>query len=39
MALGLTHPLTEISTWILPASKAQLAQKEDNLTAIFELSV
>jgi hypothetical protein len=38
MALGLTQPLTEMSTRNLPGGKEQLAHKTDNLTAICELS-
>jgi hypothetical protein len=36
MALGLTQPLTEISTKNLPGSKERPARKADNLTAICE---
>jgi hypothetical protein len=36
MALGLTQPLTEISTRNLPGGKGRLARKADNLTAICE---
>jgi hypothetical protein len=34
--LGLTQPLTEISTRNLPEDKELLARKADNLTAICE---
>jgi hypothetical protein len=36
MALGLTQPLTEMSTKNLPGGKGRLAQGADNLTAIGE---
>jgi hypothetical protein len=36
MGLGLTEPLTEMSTRILPGSKEQSARKVNNLTAIYE---
>jgi hypothetical protein len=36
MALGLTKPLTEISTRNLRVAKQRLARKADNLTAISE---
>jgi hypothetical protein len=36
MALGLTQPLTEISTRNLPRGKGRPALKADNLTAIYE---
>jgi hypothetical protein len=36
MALGLTQPLTEMSTRNLPGGKGQPAGKADNLTAIRE---
>jgi hypothetical protein len=36
LALGLTQPLTEMSTRNLPGSKAQTARKADSLTAICE---
>jgi hypothetical protein len=36
MTLGLTQPLTVISTRNLPGSKGQLAHKADNLTSICE---
>jgi hypothetical protein len=39
MALGLTQPLTEMSTRNLPGSKGQLALKADNLTATCEPTV
>jgi hypothetical protein len=39
MALGLTQPLTVISTMNLSGGKGQLACKADNLTAICELNV
>jgi hypothetical protein len=40
MALGLTQPLTEMSTRVLIlGGKGQLARKADNRTAIFELIV
>jgi hypothetical protein len=34
MALVMTQPLTEMSSWNLPAGKAPPARKADNLTAI-----
>jgi hypothetical protein len=34
MALGLTQPLTEMSTKNLPGATGRLAHKADNLTAI-----
>jgi hypothetical protein len=36
MALGLTQPLTEMSTKNLPGGKERPARKADNLTAICE---
>jgi hypothetical protein len=39
MALGLTQPLTEMSTRNLPGSKGWLECKADNLTAICEPTV
>jgi hypothetical protein len=39
MALGLTQPLTEMSTRILPGHKGQLMSKVDNFTTICELNV
>jgi hypothetical protein len=39
MALGLTQPLTEMSTKYLPADKGLPAHKADNLTVICELIV
>jgi hypothetical protein len=36
MAMGSTHPLTEMSTRNLPAGKGLQAHKADNLTAICE---
>jgi hypothetical protein len=39
MALGLTQPLTEMSTRNLPGGKGRLVHKADNLTAICELIV
>jgi hypothetical protein len=36
MALGLTQPLTEMSTRNLPGGKGRPARKDDNLIAIFE---
>jgi hypothetical protein len=36
MALGSTHPLTDISTRNLPGSKGLSVRKADNLTAICE---
>jgi hypothetical protein len=39
MLLGLTQPLTETSTRIIPGSKGQPAHKADNLTIICELTV
>jgi hypothetical protein len=37
MALGMTEPLTEMSTRNLPGGKGQLARKVDSLTTICEL--
>jgi hypothetical protein len=39
MALGLTQPLTEMSTRNLLGGKGRPARKADNLTAICEPSV
>jgi hypothetical protein len=39
MTLGLTQPLTEMSSRNLPGDKAWLAHKADNFTAICELIV
>jgi hypothetical protein len=39
MALGLTQPLTEMSTRNLPGGKGQVVRKNDNFTAICELTV
>jgi hypothetical protein len=39
MALGLTQPLTEISTRNFPGVKTRPARKADDLTAICELIV
>jgi hypothetical protein len=39
MALGLTQPLTEISTRNLPGGKGQPAHEADNLNAICEPTV
>jgi hypothetical protein len=36
MALGLTQPLTEMSTRDVPGGKGRLVCKTDNLTAIYE---
>jgi hypothetical protein len=36
MTLGLTQPLTEMSTRNLPGDKGLLARKADNLTSICE---
>jgi hypothetical protein len=36
MALGLTQPLTEMSTRNLPGGKGRQARKADNLAAICE---
>jgi hypothetical protein len=36
MALGLTQPLTEMSTRNLPGGKGRPERKPDNLTAICE---
>jgi hypothetical protein len=36
MALGLTEPLTEMSTRTLPGGKGRPARKADKLTAICE---
>jgi hypothetical protein len=37
MTLGLTQPLTEMSSTNLPLGKGRQAHKADNLTAICEL--
>jgi hypothetical protein len=39
MALGLTQPLTEMSTRTLPGGKGRPVRKADNLTAICEPTV
>jgi hypothetical protein len=39
MALGLTQPLTEMSTRNLPGGKGRLAREADNLTTICEQTV
>jgi hypothetical protein len=39
MALGLTQPLTEMSTRNIRGSKGRPARKADNLTAISEPTV
>jgi hypothetical protein len=39
MALGMTQPLTEMSTRNLPGHKGQPGHKADNLTIICELIV
>jgi hypothetical protein len=39
MALGLTQPLTEISTKNFPGSKKRPARRADNLAAICEPNV
>jgi hypothetical protein len=39
MALGLTRPLAEMSTWNFPGGKGQLMHKADNLTVICESTV
>jgi hypothetical protein len=39
MGLGLTQPLTEMSTRNLPEGKGRPARKADNLTSICEPSV
>jgi hypothetical protein len=39
MALGLTQPLTEMSTRKLPGGKKRPARKADNLAAIYEPNV
>jgi hypothetical protein len=39
MALGLTQPLTEMSTRNLPGGKGRPASKAENLTAICELTI
>jgi hypothetical protein len=39
MILGLSQPLTEMSTRKLPGGKGRPAPKADNLTAICELIV
>jgi hypothetical protein len=36
MALGSTHPVTEMSTRKIPGGKGRPARKADNLTAICE---
>jgi hypothetical protein len=36
MALGLTQPLTQMSTRNIPGGKGRPARKADNLTAISE---
>jgi hypothetical protein len=36
MALGSTHPLTQMSTWYLPGDKGRPVREADNLTAICE---
>jgi hypothetical protein len=36
MALGLTQPLTEMSTTNLPTVKERMVSKADNLTAICD---
>jgi hypothetical protein len=36
LALGLTQPLTEISTKVLPGAKGQPMCKADNVTAICD---
>jgi hypothetical protein len=36
MALGLTQPITEMSTKNLPGGKGRQARKADNLTAISQ---
>jgi hypothetical protein len=39
VALGLTQPLTEMSTKNLPGGEGQLVREADNLTTICELIV
>jgi hypothetical protein len=39
MALGSTHPLTDMSTRNLPRGKGRPARKADNLTAVCEPTV
>jgi hypothetical protein len=39
MVLGLTKPITEVSTRNLPGGKARPAHKADNLIAIYEPTV
>jgi hypothetical protein len=39
MALESTQPLTEMSTWNLPAGKERRARKVENHTATYELIV
>jgi hypothetical protein len=39
MALGLTQPLTKMSTWNLTGGKKRLARRADNLAAIYEPNV
>jgi hypothetical protein len=36
MALGSTHPLTEMSTRILPGGKKRPGRRADNFAAIYE---
>jgi hypothetical protein len=36
MALGLTQPLTEMSTWNFHGREARQARKADNLTSICD---
>jgi hypothetical protein len=39
VALGLTQPLTEMSTRNLPGGKGRLLRKANNLTAVYEPTV
>jgi hypothetical protein len=39
MALGLTQPLTEMSTRNLPGGKTRLVRRADNLAAVYEPNV
>jgi hypothetical protein len=39
MALGLTQPLTEVSTSNPPGDKGRLVRKADNLTTTYELII
>jgi hypothetical protein len=39
VALGLTQPLTEMSTRKFPGGKKRMARRADNLVAIYEPNV